>query len=736
MSLLEHLVRFVSRVLVRTFYKLEVHGTEHIPRTGGALLLCNHSSYADPSLLDAAAGRSPCFVMYRGFYNLRWLRPLCRICRTVPISPQDSISQKLRTFRQARALLRKGEIVCVFPEGGMTRNGNMRAFKAGYELMLKGTDCKIIPAYVGGSWKSIFSYYYGKPVTHLPRRFRPGVSVHFGAALPGETTPHHVRQKVMELSCDYFNSLKSPKRSLVYRFIKTAHKNRRRRCICDSSGRRLNYSRTLDSVLLLADKLKPLIADSDKVGILLPPSVGAVLANIAVTLLGRVPVNLNYTLSSEAVNSAVEQCNIKCVISSAKFLEKSPEPKKLANLAFLEDIARTVTVRDKLKAFVKSRFCPAGVLAGISYRSCDNAAAIIFSSGSGGKPKGVMLSHHNIISDIDSMCSIFRLRRDDSLCAVLPFFHSFGFTCSLWLPILNGVSAAFVPNPLDGKAVGQTARENGSTVLFAAPTFLNSYIKRAEPQDFATLRFVMCGGEELKETIADAFEMKFGIRSEEGYGATELSPVVSFNIYDVDIGGAGQVGSKRGTVGHPIPGIAAKVVDPETKETLGIDQQGLLMIKGPTVMLGYLNNKEKTDEVVRNGWYCTGDIVSIDEDGFIKVTGRSARFSKIGGEMVPHVAIESICHRLLNSDQQFVAVTAVPDERKGEEIVVLYLASACGPDELHKIITQSDLPNLYKPKRENYIAVEKIPTLGSGKLDLAKIKQIALRAKTPSKPNS
>jgi acyl-[acyl-carrier-protein]-phospholipid O-acyltransferase/long-chain-fatty-acid--[acyl-carrier-protein] ligase len=319
---------------------------------------------------------------------------------------------------------------------------------------------------------------------------------------------------------------------------------------------------------------------------------------------------------------------------------------------------------------------------------------------------------------------------------VLPFFHAFGFTCSLWLPIINGVSAAFVANPLDGKMVGQTARQNNSTVLFAAPSFLLNYIRRAEPEDFARLRLVMTGGEELKKTIADSFEEKYGIRPCEGYGATELSPAASFSIDDMTVEGLTQTGTKDGAVGHPIPGVAAKVIDPETRQTLTTGHDGLLMIKGPNIMLGYLNNKEKTDEVLQNGWYCTGDIACIDNDGFIKITGRLARFSKISGEMVPHIAIENVYHSAFDTNERLVAVTAVPDERKGEELVVLHLADACQPDQLHKIISESDLPNLYKPKRENYVAVETIPTLGLGKLDLARIKQIASEARMRSKRDS
>jgi acyl-[acyl-carrier-protein]-phospholipid O-acyltransferase/long-chain-fatty-acid--[acyl-carrier-protein] ligase len=723
--LIEFVPRLISAVLVRLIYRTRVVGAGNVPADGGALLICNHVSYADAPLINAACSRPVRFVMDRDFYDIPWLKPICKLGRTIPILAKDPPKKIAASIRQARNAIKAGDVVCVFAEGYMTRNGNMLSFKAGFERIVRGTRAPIIPAYIGGMWGSMLSYYHGRPFSTLPKKFANPVSVHFGKALPDSTSAEQVKLQVQQLSCDYFNTLKSLKRSLAYRFIRTARKKRRRRCISDATGKELNYGQTFAAAFVLADKIKTLAADSDRIGILLPPSVGAALANIAVTLLGKISVNLNYTLSPKGIGTAVTECDIRCVISSREFLERFPELKTIPNLVFLEDIHKTISSADKLKAVLKSRFCPARFLAAIKHHSCDDVAAVIFSSGSGGGPKGVMLSHHNIISNIDSMCSIFKLKPNDNLCAVLPFFHSFGFTCSLWLPIIKGVSAAFVPNPLDAKTVGRTARLSRSTVLFAAPTFINNYLKRVDPADFSNFRFVMVGAEELKTNIADAFEEKFGIRPREGYGATELSPVVAFNVDDLEVDGLLQTGTKDGTVGHPAPGIAVKVVDPETGETLTGDREGLLMIKGPTVMLGYLNNEEKTGEVIKDGWYCTGDIARIDSDGFIKLTGRLARFSKIGGEMVPHVAIESLCHRFFDAEGTMVAVTSVPDPKKGEELVVLYQADVCDAGWLYEIISQSDLPNLYKPKRENYFAVDKIPTLGSGKLDLVQIKKIA-----------
>jgi acyl-[acyl-carrier-protein]-phospholipid O-acyltransferase/long-chain-fatty-acid--[acyl-carrier-protein] ligase len=337
-----------------------------------------------------------------------------------------------------------------------------------------------------------------------------------------------------------------------------------------------------------------------------------------------------------------------------------------------------------------------------------------------------MLSHRNIYCNIEAMRSVFRLYKTDNLCAVLPFFHSFGFTCSLWLPIISGVSASYAANPLDCDTVGHLARQNKSTVLFAAPTFLVSYARRIEQKDFATIRAVVAGAEKMRKSVADAFEEKLGVRPLEGYGASELSPVVSLNVSNVEAGGVFQTGTKQETVGHPIPGVAVKIIDTENGSIVPQGQTGLLTIKGPNVMLGYLNKIEQTNNILTDGWYNTGDIASIDEDGFLTITDRLSRFSKIGGEMVPHLGLEEVYLQGLGTDEQLVAVTSVPGEKRAEELVVLYIEQAGDADKLHQIISRSNLPNIWKPRRENYIKIKSMPALGSGKLDITRLKKIAI----------
>ncbi|MHC4394176.1 MAG: AMP-binding protein [Planctomycetota bacterium] len=521
------------------------------------------------------------------------------------------------------------------------------------------------------------------------------------------------------------NTKPKPDGALGEHFVRTVRENWSKRCISDSTGKHLNYGQTLTSAVALSAELDRLTYAQDKVAVLLPPSVGAALTNFAITLLGKVAVNLNYTASQQIINSAVTQCNIKCIISSRSFVEKIENLKTLPGLVFLEDIVRRLKFTTKLKAYFKARFLPPKMLANARRHHADDLATIVFSSGSSGRPKGVMLSHNNIISNIKALTMVFHLKPDDNLCAVLPFFHSFGFTCSLWLPVISGVSAAYVANPLDGELVGNVARDNRSTILFAAPTFLLKYIRRTRPADFDNFWAVVTGAEKLKKNIADSFEAKFKIRPLEGYGTTELSPVVSFNLPDEQKSRPDEIVNKEGTVGRPVPGVMVKIVDVQTSGPVPTGQTGLLMVKGPNVMLGYLNNPEETARVIKDGWYNTGDIAKVDDDGFLIITDRLSRFSKIGGEMVPHLSIEQIFLNALDTHEQIVAVTSVPDHKRGEELVVLHLEKAGTAEKLHQIIAKSKLPNMWKPRRHNYFRIKSMPTLGSGKLDVMQLRKIA-----------
>jgi len=366
-------------------------------------------------------------------------------------------------------------------------------------------------------------------------------------------------------------------------------------------------------------------------------------------------------------------------------------------------------------------------LSGKKARALDDLATVIFSSGSTGDPKGVMLTHYNIASNIDQMGQTFMFGRRDALLGVLPFFHSFGFTVTLWLPPALGVSVVYHPSPLDLAAIGELVRDYRVTFLMSTPTFLQAYMRRCSPEDFGSLEFVLVGAEKLPERVAMAFEDRFGIWPLEGYGATECSPVVAVNTRDFRAPGFRQVGAKRGSIGHPLPGISVRIVDPETNAPVEVGTPGLLIVRGPNVMQGYLGKPEKTKEVLRDGWYITGDIAAQDEDGFLTITDRLSRFSKIGGEMVPHVKVEERLHEIAGLTEQTFVVTGVPDEKKGERLVVLHLLRQ---EELRVVLEklpEAGLPNLWMPRANQFFFVEELPHLGTGKLDLRRIRELAVQ---------
>jgi acyl-[acyl-carrier-protein]-phospholipid O-acyltransferase/long-chain-fatty-acid--[acyl-carrier-protein] ligase len=516
---------------------------------------------------------------------------------------------------------------------------------------------------------------------------------------------------------------------LTRSFIKAARRHPRRFAMADGRTPKLTFGDSLIKAVFLARRLRSLWRDQKMVGILLPPSIPGALVNWAALLLGKVPINLNYTSSNESILSCAQQCELKTVVTSRQFLEKVPvQPPGEA--IYAEDLAMNPGFFEKISALLAAKFLPARLLEtflGVSKpASLDDTATIIFSSGSTGEPKGVVLSHFNLASNVEQLEQVFHLHDGDRILGILPFFHSFGFTGTLCLPPLAGMGVVFHVSPLDAQAIGALVSKYSVTMLLSTPTFLNTYARRCPPEVFGSLRIVMAGAEKLPERIAQTFEDHFGIRPLEGYGCTECSPVVAVNTYDFRAAYFRQVGAKRGTIGHPLPGIGVHIMDPESGEKLPVDKPGLLLVRGPNVMVGYLNRPEKTAEVLKDGWYNTGDIATVDEDGFLRITDRLSRFSKIGGEMVPHIRVEETLHELIGADGQVLAVTAIPDEKKGERLVVIHTLKDEALKDLLEKLAKSDLPALWKPRPDQFIYVEKLPYLGTGKLDLRKLREIAM----------
>jgi acyl-[acyl-carrier-protein]-phospholipid O-acyltransferase/long-chain-fatty-acid--[acyl-carrier-protein] ligase len=355
-------------------------------------------------------------------------------------------------------------------------------------------------------------------------------------------------------------------------------------------------------------------------------------------------------------------------------------------------------------------------------RDPDGLATVIFSSGSTGVPKGVMLSHRNVVSNVDDVMRVYPLRDDDRFMGVLPLFHSFGFTGTIWLPLLNGMSVVYHPNPLDATTIGEMVQAHKATMILSTPSFCLGYARKIPPEQFASLRFAIVGAEKLRDPVARLFTERYGVDLLEGYGCTEMAPVIAVNAPDRP--GGGRLVRKLGTVGRPLPGVDVKVVDRDSGEPVPQGTEGLLLVKGPNIMLGYLNAPARTAEVIRDGWYITGDIAMIDEDGFIRLTDRVSRFSKIAGEMVPHLRIEEAISEILGDVP--AAVAAVPDESRGERLVAFYAGTDVSPDALWSRLCESSLPKLWVPKRDNLYRIDAIPLLGTGKVDLRRVRALAL----------
>lgn len=720
-------VKFIVLLVTKCCYRLRVRGLKNLPTEQPALLVSNHVSLMDAVFIVSSQQRRIRMLMSRDFYeNANWLtRKIVDLAQVILIHEQDNPKQILKSLKAARSALDEGYLVCIFAEGALTRTGMMRPFKPGFERIVKGTDYPIIPVYIGGAWNSVASYQKGTPQLHPLQDFRTDVSVHYGEALPSTSTAFEVQQAVSELSVEAVEAIKSKRQSLAHEFVKSARRNWKKLAIVDSSNKELNYGKILTAALILRNKINHFTdSHESRIGILLPAGNGSTLTNLALSLDRKVSVNLNYTASADAIRSAQDQCEMRTVITSRKFLERFPDLPLPENVIHLEDLLQNVKTTEKVKANLMARFAPMNLLLRKGNFDPDETATILFSSGSTAAPKGIQLSHHNLLSNIEAFRSVLSPATDDVLLSALPHFHSFGYTVTLWFPILSGITIASHTNPLEGEQLGKLAEKYKATILLSTPTFLMAYSRKIKPEQFANLRFVFAGAEKLQPRVADLFEKRFGTRPLEGYGATELSPVCAVSLPNVEIDNLEETGNRADRIGRTLPNVAIKIVHPETGETLRTGEEGMILIKGPNVMKGYLNNQALTEETINEGWYRTGDIGVMDEDGFFAITGRISRFSKIGGEMVSHGAIEEALQKAFEVGPDQLAVASVSDEKKGERIRVVHTMEK-SIESIQSTLREIDIPNLWKPAPKDWVSVDALPLLGTGKLDFRAIKELA-----------
>lgn len=711
--------RFLGMLVTRACYKYKVRGLNNVPAQGGALIVCNHVSMLDAIMVTSSQQRRVRMLMSRAYYEeASWLvQKIADLAQVILIHSGDNPKKLLKSLKTAREALDEGYLVCIFAEGALTRTGMMRPFKPGFERIVKGTDYPIIPGYIGGVWGSLTSYYKGKPKLSILSEPRYPVSIHFGDALASTSSAFDVQQAVNALSSDSFDLQKTDDRHLGLQFIKSARQNWNKLAIADSSGTELKYGQLLIASLLLRERITQATQrDETSIAILLPPGTGSALSNLALTIDGKLGVNLNYTASPASLQSIMEQCGIRTTITSTKFLERFPDIPLPENVLYIEDLIKGFEKSDKVKAAIKARFAPkSSIITGEV--DADAVATILFSSGSTAEPKGILLSHHNLLSNIESFRSVLTPQREDVMLTALPFFHSFGYTATFWFPLLSGITTTCHTNPLEGEAIGKLAEKYNASILLTTPSFLMAYARKVKPEQFAHLRYVFTGAEKLQPRVADLFEKRFGTRPLEGYGATELAPVCALSLPNVTVDKLEETGNRPDRLGRTLPGIAMKIVHPETMKEVAPGKEGLICVKGPNVMRGYLNRPDLTDKAIQDGWYNTGDIGLMDADGFFAITGRLSRFSKMGGEMIPHGAIEEALQAAFQCEPNQLSVLALPDERKGEKLCVLHSLDSLTEGGIREALQGVDLPNLWKPNPKCWQFIEALPMLGTGKLD-------------------
>ncbi|MFM8577633.1 MAG: AMP-binding protein, partial [Planctomycetaceae bacterium] len=502
--------------------------------------------------------------------------------------------------------------------------------------------------------------------------------------------------------------------------------------VADTLGTRLT-GRQLLTRILAARKVLDAVLDPDErmVGVMLPSCAAGVVVNAALALSGRVSVNLNYTTSQSVLDLCIERARLRRVISSPAFLAR-------VRLKLDDRLLDARSLKDRLRfswkiaAFFEANILPLAMLErrlGLLRIKPDDPLTVIFTSGSTGDPKGVVLTVENVGSNVRAIDSLVHLSAADVALGVLPFFHSYGYTATLWTPLTLEPACVYHTNPLDAQAVGKLARDHHATILMATPTFLRCYVRRTPPEDLSTLEVVFAAAEKLPRDVSDAFERRFGVRPCEAYGATELAPLVAANVPPSRHVPGRPVDAREGTVGRPIPGCRARITARDDGRELSVGEEGMLWISGPNVMQGYLDRPDLTADVIHDGWYRTGDIARIDTDGFITITGRQSRFSKIGGEMVPHVPVEEAVNEILrgpgsreassdntastDADGELLAVVcSLPDPRKGERLVVLHLPTRLEPHDGCRQLATRGLPHLWLPSPESGSGVPTVPVLG------------------------
>jgi acyl-[acyl-carrier-protein]-phospholipid O-acyltransferase / long-chain-fatty-acid--[acyl-carrier-protein] ligase len=688
-------------IVFRAFFRLEVKGLENIDKAGpNAIIALNHVSFLDPPLAVSILPKRPVFAIDVAMSKHWWIQPFLKFVRTMALDPLKPFS--LRALINA---VRDGNMLVIFPEGRITVTGSLMKVYDGAAMIADKADAMVVPVRIDGPEVTIFSRLKSSQVR---RRLFPKITVtilepvklKIDPELKGRKRRQAAGAALYEVMSQLIYRTTSTDRTVVEALIEAAHRSGPNwLAVEDPVSGRLSYKRLLIAVSILGRKLMPLAPEGRALGVMLPTSNGAVVTLFAVMSAGRVPAMINFTAGAANILSACRAAEVDTILTSRAFVEKGRLDNVVAQLAgqlrliYLEDIRQTVGPLDKLRGLSTWK-------KPLVARKPDDWAAIMFTSGSEGLPKGVVLSHRNMLTNVAQAAARIDFGREDKLFNVLPVFHSFGLTAGTVLPLVSGVSTYLYPSPLHYRTVPELIYGTCATVLFGTDTFLNGYARVANPYDFRSLRYVLAGAEPVKESTRQIYLEKFGLRILEGYGVTECSPVMALNT---------PMFNKFGTVGRLLPGLTANLEKVE-----GVEQGGRLFVKGPNVMLGYLRaDRPGVLEPPPDGWHDTGDIVALDDQGFVAIKGRAKRFAKVGGEMVSLAAVEMLAAGLWPDHQ--TAVAAVADARKGERLIMVTDKKGATRAEFIAYARGKHASELMFPAE--IVILEKLPMLGSGKVD-------------------